>query len=314
MLLAVPFSAWAQQAQKIPRIGILSNSASGDKERLEAFLRGLSELGWIEGKTIAIEYRWYDGDFARLAKQAAELVQLKVDLIFAPNSIVVEAARRETSTIPIVFAAHGDPVGIGHVASLSHPGGNITGQAQLQVEQNAKGLELLKEVLPKVNRVAVLWDPNAPAHKTIIKGIEMVGKELRLRLIPIGVDGGAEIEKVFAAMVREKAGAMLVLQAPRFNAIRKQLADLAIKHRLPSMFGFSEFAEAGGLMSYGTNAFDLWRRAAVYVDKILKGRKPADLPVELPMRYEFVINLRTAKLIGVNIAQSVLFRANKVIQ
>jgi putative ABC transport system substrate-binding protein len=205
-------------------------------------------------------------------------------------------------------------VGIGHVASLSHPGGNITGQAQLQVEQNAKGLELLKEVLPKVNRVAVLWDPNAPAHKTIIKGIEMVGKELRLRLIPIGVDGGAEIEKVFAAMVREKAGAMLVLQAPRFNAIRKQLADLAIKHRLPSMFGFSEFAEAGGLMSYGTNAFDLWRRAAVYVDKILKGRKPADLPVELPMRYEFVINLRTAKLIGVNIAQSVLFRANKVIQ
>jgi ABC-type uncharacterized transport system substrate-binding protein len=314
MLLALGVSAQAHGGQKIPHVGVLGNNPSADKVGFEAFLSGLRELGWIEGKNIVIDPRWYDGDLARLSKHAAEVVQLKVDVILAPNSIAVDAAKRETSTIPIVFVAHGDPVGIGHVASLSHPGGNITGQAQLQAEQNAKGLELLKEVLPKVNRVGVLWDPRAPAHKTIINGIEVVGKELRLQLIPIGVESSGEIEKVFTAMARQKAGAVLVLQSPIFGPMRKQLADLGLKHRLPSMYGFAYFVEEGGLMSYGTNLQDLWRRGAVFVDKILKGRQPADLPVELPMRYEFAINLKTAKQLGVNIPQSVLFRADKVIR
>jgi putative ABC transport system substrate-binding protein len=314
VILTTASLAQAQQRGKVARLGVLSNSPAGDKERIEAFVRGLRELGWTEGQNIIIEYRWYEGNLDRLPKFAAELVQLKVDVILAPNSIVVEAAKRETTTIPIVFVAHGDPVGVGHVASLAHPGGNITGLAQLQAEQNAKGLELLKEVLPKVNRIAVLWDPKAPAHKTIIKGIEVAGKELRLRLIPIGVDSGAEIEKAFGAILREKAGAVLVLQAPVFFAARKQLADLGLKHRLPSMYGFSEFVELGGLMSYGTNAIDLFRRAATYVDKILKGTKPEDLPVELPMRFEFVVNLKTANQIGVTIPPNVLVRANRVIR
>jgi ABC-type uncharacterized transport system substrate-binding protein len=314
ILLAIWVPAQAQQAQKMARVGVLLNNPAGDEETRQDFLRGLRELGWIEGKTIIIESRWYDGDLARLSKLAAELVRLKVDLILAPTSIAVEAVKRETVTIPIVFAVHGDPVGVGHVASLAHPGGNITGLSQLQGELNAKGLELLKEVVPKMNRIAVLWYPQAPSHKTIIKAIEATGKELRLRLIPIGVDSGAEIETAFATMVREKADAVLVLQAPIFNPIRKQVVDLAIKHRLPSMFGLSYFVEIGGMMSYGANLSVLYRHAAVYADKILKGAKPADLPVEQPKKFEFVINLKTAKQIGLTIPQSVLYRADKVIK
>jgi putative tryptophan/tyrosine transport system substrate-binding protein len=314
VLFALCGSVDAQQPKRVARIGILSNSAVGDKERVEGFLRGLRELGWTEGQNITIEYRWYEGNLDRLPKLATDLVQLKVDVIFAPGSIVVEAAKRETTTIPIVFAVHGDPVGTGHVSSLARPGGNITGLAQLQAEQNAKGLELLKEIVPTVNRVAVLWDPKAPAHKRIIKAVEATGQEIGLRLLLFGVENPSEIDKVFAAIAREKAGAVLILQAPIFIAARQQLADLGLKYRLPTMFGFSDFVELGGLMSYGTNAIDLWRRAAVYVDKILKGTKPADLPVELPKKFELIINLKTAKQIGLTVPPNVLARADKVIR
>jgi putative tryptophan/tyrosine transport system substrate-binding protein len=313
-LLAPCFSVQAQQPKRVARIGILSNSPVGDKERVAGFLRGLRELGWTEGQNIALEYRWYEGNLDRLPELAAELVRLKVDLIFAPNSIVVEAAKRETTTIPIVFATHGDPVGVGHVASLARPGGNITGLAQLHAEQNSKGLELLKEVVPTASRIAVLWNPKAPAHKPIIKAVEAMGRELGLRLVLFGINDATEVEKTFTAIARERAGAAIVLQAPVFTASRQQLADLGLKHRLPTMFGFSDFVELGGLMSYGTDAIDLFRRAAIHVDKTLKGAKPADLPVELPKKFELVINLKTAKQIGLTIPQSVLYRADRVIR
>ena len=314
ILLTTVSPAQAQQPAKVARIGVLGNSVVVDKERFEAFEAGLKALGWTAGKNIIIEYRWWEGDPDRAATFAAELVRLKVDLILAPNSITVEAARRETTNIPIVFNSHGDPVGAGHVASLAHPGGNITGFAQLQAEQNAKGLELLKEIFPKVNRVAVLWNPKAPAHQPIIKAIEAMGRELKLRLLLFEINDVSEVEKTFAAIARERAGSVLVLQAPVMMSARQQLVDLALRYRLPTMFGFSEFVELGGLLSYGTNLLDLYRRSADYVDKILRGRKPADLPVQLPMKYEFAINLQTAKKIGVTIPQSVLFRADKVIK
>jgi putative ABC transport system substrate-binding protein len=314
MLLAPCFPARAQQPTKVARIGVLGNNPAANKEGFEAFVGGLKELGWTEGKNISIEYRWWEGSSERLAKFAAELVRLKVDLILAPNSITVEAARRETATIPIVFNSHGDPVGAGHVASLAHPGGNITGLAQLQAGVNAKGLELLKEILPKANRVAVLWNPKAPSHKPIIKAIEAMGRELKLRLLLFGINDVTELEKTFSAIARERADGAIVLQAPVFMGARQQLVDLALKYRLPTMFGFSEFVELGGLVSYGTNNLDLYRRSAVYVDKILKGAKPADLPVEQPKKFELAINLKAAKQIGLTIPQSVLYRADKVIK
>jgi putative ABC transport system substrate-binding protein len=292
----------------------MGNSPTPEQVRIEVFRKKLRELGWVEGQNIIIEYRWANGKFDLLPELAAELVKLKVEVIFAPASVYVEAARRATATIPIVFAVHGDPIGAGHVASLARPGGNITGLAQMQTELNAKGLELLKEAVPGLTRVAVLWNPATPSHGPILKAIEETGRALGLRLQTIAVEGSVELENAFAAMVRERAGAVLVQQAPVFALERQRLVAFALKHRLPTMFGTSNYVEGGGLMSYGPNLTELYRRAAIYVDKILRGAKPADLPVEQAMRFELIINLKTAKQIGVTIPPNVLARADRVIK
>ena len=317
-LSAIPLAfylvAEAQQAAKIARIGFMGNSPTPEQVRIEVFRQRLRELGWVEGQNIIIEYRWANGKFDRVPELAAELVNLKVGVIFAPASLYVEAARRATTTIPIVFAVHGDPIGAGHVASLARPGGNITGLAQMQTELNAKGLELLKEAVPGLSRVAVLWNPATPSHGPILKAVEETGRALGLRLQTLPVESAMDLDTAFAAMVRERAGAVLVQQAPVFATGRQRLVELALKHRLPTMFGTSNYVDGGGLMSYGPDLTDLYRRAAVYVDKILKGAKPADLPVEQAMKFELIINLKTAKQIGVTIPPNVLVRANRVIR
>jgi putative ABC transport system substrate-binding protein len=274
----------------------------------------LRELGWIEGRNLAIEYQWSHGQFDRLQELAAELVRHKVDVIVAPSSIYTGAAKRATETIPVVFFSHADPLGSGHVANLARPGGNITGLSLMMTETNVKLLELFKEALPQLTRVAVIWDPATPSHKPGLRAVEVAGEALGLQLQPLAVRSVAEFDGAFSAMTRERAGGVLVLSTPLFIAEARRLADLAIAHKLPTMFAPREHVEAGGLMSYGPDRSALWRRGATYVDKILKGAKPADLPVEQPTNFELVINLRTARALNVTIPQSVLFRANQVIK
>jgi putative ABC transport system substrate-binding protein len=314
MLFALCVAVEAQQAAKPVRIGFMGNRPTAEQLRTDVFRQRLRELGWVEGQNILIEYRWANGRLDRAPQLADELVKLKVDVIFAPASLHVEAAKQATTTIPIVFAVHGDPIGAGHAASLARPGGNITGLAQMQTELNAKGLELLKECVPRVIRVAILWNPATPSHRPILKAVEETGRALGLRLQPVPVESTMDFDTAFAAIVRERAEAVLVQQAPIFGAERQQLIKLALKHRLPTMFGTSNYVENGGLMSYGPDLTDLYRRAAVYVDKILKGAKPADLPVEQAMKFELFINLKTAKQIGLTIPPNLLVRADKVIQ
>jgi putative ABC transport system substrate-binding protein len=245
---------------------------------------------------------------------AEELVRLKVDVIVAPSSIYTAAAKRATSTIPIIFFSHADPLGSGHVASLARPGGNITGLSIMMTETNVKGLELLKEAVPGLSRVAVIWDPATPSHGPGLKAIEAAGPALGLRIQPVPVRSATEYDGAFVAVSRERADAVLVLSTPLFIAGAKRLADLALTHKLPSLFGPRHHVEAGGLMSYSPDRADLWRRGAIYVDRILKGAKPADLPVQQPTRFELVINLKTAKALGLTIPPSVLFRADKIIE
>ncbi len=313
LLSTVPFVE-AQQAKKIPRVGLLWDSPAMFPLAIEAFHRGLRDLGWVDGQNIVVEHRWSEGQFDRLHELTEELVRLKVDVIVAPSSIYVEAAKRATSTIPIIFVSHADPIGSGHVASLARPGGNITGFSLMMTETNAKGLELLKEAVPGLSRVAVLWDPATPSHGPGLNAVEVAGPPLGLRLQTLAVRGATEFDSAFSAIIRERAGGVLVLSTPLFIAGAKPLAELAIKHKLPTMFGPREHVEAGGLMSYSPDRADLWRRGATYVDKILKGAKPADLPVQQPTRFEFVINLKTAKQIGLTIPQWTLMKADKVIK
>ena len=281
---------------------------------LEAFQQGLRVLGWVEGQNIIVEYRWAEGRFDRLPGLMDELVRLKVDLIVAPTSIYTGAAKRATSTIPIVFVSHADPIGSGHVASLARPGANATGLTIIMSESMAKSLELLKAIIPGLTRVAVIWDPGTPSHLPGLKAVEAVGRTLDLELQALAVRSAAEFDSAFSTIVREHAGAVLVLSTPLFIGEAKQLAELALAHKLPTMFGPREHVEAGGLLSYGPDRADLYRRAAAYVDKILKGRKPADLPVQQAMKFELVINLKTAKALGLTIPQSVLLRADEVLQ
>jgi len=314
--LAAPLAAGAQQAGKVYRVGILTNKASDPAEaRLwQAFRSGLRERGWVEGQNILIEFRAAEGNTARLPELAADLVRLKVDLIVARASIWVQPAKEATSSIPIVFLAHADPVGTGHVASLARPGGNITGLAVLMTDLAPKGLELLISAVPVATRIAVLWSPDTPSHTPALKAVKEAGRTLRVHLQPVGVRTAAELEGAFAAMARARAQAVLVLIGPIFFAERQRVAELAIKHRLPTMSTLKEVTEAGGLMTYGPNQEDLYRRGAIYVDKILKGAKPADLPVEQATKFELVINLKTAKTIGLTIPQSVLARADQIIE
>ncbi len=315
-LLTAPVGAEAQQAGKVYRVGILTNKASDPAEaRLwQAFRSGLRERGWIEGQNILIEFRAAEGNTARLPELAADLVRLKVDLIVARASIFVQPAKAATSSIPIVFLTHADPVRTGHVASLARPGGNITGLAVLMTDLAPKGLELLISAVPVAQRIAVLWNPDTPSHTPALKALEEAGRTLRVQLQPVGARTAAELEGAFAAMTRARAQAVLVLGAAIFLAERQRVAELAIKHRLPTMSMLKDVVDTGGLMSYSPNYDDLYRRGAIYVDKILKGAKPAALPVEQATKFELVINLKTAKAIGLTIPQSVLARADQIIE
>jgi len=314
-LLAAPLAAEAQAPVKVPRIGYLSAlSPTDNTDILEAFRQGLHELGYVEGQTIAIEYRFAEGRPERLPALAAELVRLKVDVIVTGPPPAPEAAKQATSTIPIVFAVAGDPVALGLVASVARPGGNITGLSSIAPEVVGKQLELLKEVAPKVSRVAVLQNPSNQVHALVLRQAEGAARALGVQLLVLKAGSPAEIDAAFAAMRSQHAGGVLVPRDGLFLARRTQIAALAAKSRLPAVYGIREEAEGGGLMAYGASAPFMYRRAATYVDKILKGAKPADLPVEQPSKFELVINLKTAKALGLTISPSLLQRADAVIQ
>ncbi len=315
-LLAAPLAAGAQQVGKVYRIGYLSaGSATSNPRVIEAFRQGLRELGWVEGQNIVIEYRWAEGRFDRLPDLAADLVRLKVDVIAAAPAPAAVAAKNATGTIPIVMMGVADPVGQRLVASLARPGRNITGLSY-SVGSNifGKDLELLKEAVPKVRRVAVLFNPASPSQPLIISDVKGAAQSLGLQLQLLEARGPGEFDGAFAAMAKERVGALLVVTDPVFVPHRARLIDLAAKNRLPSLFTQGEDAEAGGLMSYGPRLADVWRRGASYVDKILKGAKPSDMPVEQPTKFELVINLKTAKALGLTIPPSLLSRADQVIE
>jgi putative ABC transport system substrate-binding protein len=313
-LLAAPLAAQAQQAGKVYRIGFLFYGSPGPAPELDAFRQGLREFGYVEGQNIAIEYRFASGKVERLPALAAELVRLKVDVIVTPTTPASQASKQATTTIPIVFVAVADPVGAGLITNLARPGGNITGLASISAELGGKRLELLKQVAPKASRVAVLYNPGDRANALMLKDMQDSAPALRLTLQPLEVRGPGEFEGAFAAMTRERAQALFGTAGVLTFEHRKTLVDLAAKNRIPAMWGHRQFVDAGGLMSYAVNYYDQSRRAATYVDKILKGAKPADLPVEQPTQFELVINLRTAKALGVTIPQSLLQQADEVIQ
>ncbi len=314
-ILTAPLVAAAQPAARVPRIGFLwSSPSSRPSPLLEAFQQGMRDLGWAEGRNIAIEYRSSEGRLERLPDLAAELVRLKVDLIVAVATPGAGAARRATATIPIVMVGVGDPVGLGYVASLARPGGNVTGLSSLSVDLGPKRLELLKEAIPSVSRVSIMWNPGDPARALEFRETQAAAGRLGLRLQAAEVRNSDEMERAFSGMTREPPDALIVQQDPFTIFHRARIADLAFKSRVPAISTFREFAEAGGLMTYGTNLAELYRRAAAFVDKILKGAKPADLPVEQPTKFELVINLKTAKALGLAIPPSVLIRADHVIQ
>jgi ABC-type uncharacterized transport system substrate-binding protein len=315
MLFALSSSADAQQPTKISRIGFLgASSASTLAARIEALRQGLRELGYVEGKSIVIEYRWAEGKFDRLPALAAELVRLKVDVIVTGGTTSTRAAKKATVTIPIVMGFDNDPVGNGFVASLAHPGGNITGLSTLAPEISGKQLELLKEIVPRLSRVAVLGSSTTPGTAQARREIELAAGALKVQLQYLDVLSPKDIETAFQAASKGHADAVLALTNPILNQNRKALADLAVKNRLPAIYYSAEFVEDGGLMTYSVSTTDPFRRAAVYVDKILKGAKPAELPVEQPQKFEFIINLKAAKQIGLTIPPNVLARADRVIK
>ena len=310
-ILLAPLATDAQQAaRKMPRIGYLFTGLFP----LEELRQGLHEFGYVEGQNIAIEYRSAEGHLDRLPTLAAELVRLKVDVIVAPGQAAVQAAKQATKTIPIVTMGGFDPVATGLVASLARPGGNITGTITLSAELIGKRLELLKETLPTVSRVAVLTSSANPASASWLKETDGAARSLGLQLQFLEVRVLSDFDSAFAAAIRERARALIELPSPIFHQNRKQIVDFAVQRRLPTLFHSRDFVDAGGLMSYGANSTDLRRRAAAYVDKILKGAKPEDLPVEQPTRFELVINLKTAKALGLTIPQSILIRADKLIE
>jgi putative ABC transport system substrate-binding protein len=312
---AWPIAAMAQQPEKIPRIGYLSPRSATLRERDESFRQGLRELGYVEGKNIVIEYRFAEGKFDRLPELAAELVQLKVDVIVTEVTQASLAAKGATKTIPIVIQGVSDPVGTGLVASLPRPGANITGTSAMSAEVVGKSLQLLKEVVPKLSRVAVIWNPdNAIFQAQMLKETQVAAGTLSLELQILAARNPDELDKAFAAISTARAGALLVMPDPIFILHRARIIGLAQKSRVPAIYGTREFTAAGGLMAYGPNYGDLFRRAAVYVDKILKGASPADLPVEQPVRFDFVLNLKAAKALGLTIPTPLLGRADEVIE
>jgi putative ABC transport system substrate-binding protein len=316
-LLAAPLTADAQQTGKVARIGYLGpSSPSSSSSYVDAFRQGLRELGWVEGQNIVIEYRFAEGRLERLPDLAAELVRLKVDIIVASPTPGVAAAKNATETIPIVMlSGSADPVGLGFIASLARPGGNVTGLSySVGPEIFSKGLELLKETVPKIRRVAILSNPASPVQPLIIREVNAAARSMGVQLQLLEARGPNEFDGAFAAMAKERVGALLVVADSIFLLHRTRLADLAARSRLPAAYGVREHVEAGGLMSYGPSLRDVFRRGATYVDKILKGAKPGDLPVEQPTKFELVLNLKTAKALGLTIPDSLLRRADEVIQ
>jgi putative ABC transport system substrate-binding protein len=319
VLLAAPLAADAQQADKMARIGYLAfNLAAGDPRIREAFLQGLRDLGYVEGRNLLIEYRDAAGKTERFPALVAELVALKVDVIVAGGgTLAALAAKQATKTLPIVFAAVGNPVAEGLVTSLARPGGNVTGLSLVQQELVGKSLELLKQAVPEVSRVALLLKPDAMpdrAKKDRLNAADVAARALGVRLQVVEARGPEDFDRAFSDMTRARAGALAVLATPVFDSERRRLVDLAAKNRLPTVYSYRSYVEAGGLMSYGPDLADSFRRAATYVDKILKGAKPADLPVEQPSKFELVVNLKTAKALGLTIPPSLLQRADEVIE
>ena len=313
--LAAPLACFAQQQRpKVARIGLLeAASASISANRLEALIAGLRERGLVEGKNILIEYRWAEGKYERLPGLAAELVQMKVDVIVAAAPPAIQAAQRATPTIPIVMLRTSDPVGRGFVASLARPGRNITGLSNINVEVMSKYLELLRAAVPKLSRVAVLVNPTNPSHADFLKSVQATERTIRVKTLPVHASIESQIEAAFGSMKQERAEALIVLPDSFFQAQARRIAELATHQRLPTMFSTRQAVESGGLMSYGQNDVEHYYRAATYVDKILKGAKPGDLPVEQPTKFELVINMKTAKALGLTM-QDLLFRADKVIE
>jgi putative ABC transport system substrate-binding protein len=307
--------AWGQKGPKPARIGFLGlRPASSFASRIEALWAGLHQLGYIEGKNLVIEYQWAD-TVDQLPELAALMVRTKVDLIFAPASTFVEPARRATKTIPIVFASHADPVGLGHVQSLAHPGGNITGFSMLLTEMAAKELEILHEALPGAARIGVLWNPTTPSHELALQSVHAAAESLQVELYPVPTRQVDDFDAALAALIAEKVNCFVALASPvTYLDSGMRLAQLALQRGLAGMFGFKENVEAGGFMSYSADILDLYRRSAVYIDKILKGAKPADLPVEQASKYELLINLKTARALGIEIPPILLARADEVIE
>lgn len=314
VLLGGVLSAAAQPARKVYRIGFLWDSPAALPDAVKAFRLGLRELGYVEGRNLVIEFRWAEGNPERMRALAEELVRMKVDVIIAPSSIYTAAAKQATTTIPIVFMSHADPLRSGHVASLARPGGNVTGLSIMMTETNVKSLELFKDSIPRLSRVAVLWDPATPSHEPGLKALELAGPVLGVEIQAVPVRSPAEYEAAFSTMVKNRAGGVLVLSTPMFIASAERLAQLALMHKLPSLFGPKDHVTAGGLMSYSPDRRDLYHRGALLVDRILKGANPATLPVEQPTKFELVINLGTAKKLGLNIPAAMLTRADELVQ
>jgi putative ABC transport system substrate-binding protein len=312
---AWPLAARAQQLAKLPRIGILwPNPLAASGHLVDAFRQGLSELGYVEGQNMMIEFRSAEGRMERLPDLAAELVRLSVDVIQTATSPTIRAAQQATRTIPIVMGNSQDPVSEGFVASLARPGGNITGQTLFSPDLAAKRLQLLKDVIPTLTRVAVLWHVDDPALALALRETVIAANALRLEFRSLGVRGPDEFEAAFRTAMQENAGALIVLENILSFRYRAEIARLANGSRMPAMYGLREYAEAGGLIAYGPNLAQMYRRSATYVDKILKGTKPADLPVEQPVRFELLLNLKTAKTLGLTVPPGVLAIADEVIE
>ena len=315
--LTAPFSSFAQQQGKVWRVGFLSSRrrpVSFDLDFIGPFTQGMRELGYVDGKNLVIEWRFADGRYERLPALAAELVRLKVDAIVTQGSPAASAAQKATTTIPIVIGSVGDPVASGFVKSLAHPGGNITGLSNINADIGPKRLEMLLSIVPKLSRVAVLVNLSNPSHATFLKNVQSAARRVSVTVLPVEARTAQEIENAFLKMTRENAGAVMVAPDAFFTQQVRQIAELAAKNRLASIAADKEYAVAGGLMSYGSSTTDNFRRAATYVDKIFRGAKPGDLPVEQPTKFELLINRKTAKALGLKIPQSLLISADRVIE
>ncbi len=287
---------------------------SPESKEPQQFRRGLQDAGYVEGRDVVIEWRYANGDYARVPELVADLVQSKVDAIVVDSTVTTQVAKRSTSTIPIVMALVADPVGSGLVTNLAHPGGNVTGLSQLTVDLSAKRLQLIKETIPRLSRVAVLWNPDTPYHPKVIEDLKAVAPSLSIKLSFVGVRTPEQFGSVSSAVRQARAQALYVIDDPFFDLHRTTIAKLALQARLPTTFGQREYVDEGALMSYGASYADLFRRSAGYVDRILKGMKPGDLPIEQPTKFEFVVNLKTAKTLGIMIPQSILLRADDVLR